>query len=102
MFSTTLVNLILQKSMNKGRNTPAALKWGLENESVAIEEYLKQKSLLPTAIESCGLVVNPEYPWLGCSPHGIIVENGSPADGIEVKCLYIKRDCLVREAAMTD
>ena len=102
LFPTTLVKLILQKSMNKGRNTPAPLKWGLENESVAIGEYLKQKYLLPTAIESCGLVVNPKYPWLGCSPDGIVVENGSPAGCIEVKCPYSKRDCLVREAAMTD
>ena len=102
LFPTTLVKLILQKSMNKGRNTPAQLKWGLENENVAIGEYLKQHYLLPTAIESCGLVVNPKYPWLGCSPDGIVVENGSPAGCIEVKCPYSKRDCLVREAAMTD
>ena len=97
---TTSVKLILEKSMNKGRNTPAPLKWGLENESMA--KYLKQKCLLPTAIESCDLVVNPKYQWLGCGPDGIVVENGSPAGCIEVKCPCSKRDCLVREAAMTD
>ena len=71
MFSTTLVKLVLQKSMKKGQNTPAPLKWGLENESVAIQEYVKQAYLLPTAIDSCGLVVNPKYPWLGCSHYTI-------------------------------
>ena len=102
MFPIILVMLILQKSMNKGRNTPAPLKWGLENMSLTIEEYLKQRYLLPTAIESRCLVVNPNYPWLRCSPDGIFVENGSPAGCIEAKCPYSIRDCLVREVAMTD
>ena len=79
--------------MNKGRNTSAPLKWELENESVAIQEYLKQKYLLPTAIESCGLLVDPKCPWLGCSQDGIIVENGSPASRIKVKCPNSKGDC---------
>ena len=99
LLPTTLVKLILQKSMNKGKNTPALLKRGLGNESVAIKEYLIQKYLLSTAIENYGLVVNQKYPWLGCSPDGIIFENESPAGCIEVKCPNSKQDCLVREAA---
>ena len=102
LFPKALLKQILEKPMGKMTNYPVPLKWGIEHESVAIEEYLRKKKLPLTAMKSCGFVINPKWPWLGCSPDGIIIENGSPAGCIEVKCPYSKRDCSIKEAALTD
>jgi putative phage-type endonuclease len=57
----------------------SATKWGTHYEDIAIEKYseLRNKEVL-----SFGLLIHPEYPWLGGSPDGITT------DGIllEVKC----------------
>jgi putative phage-type endonuclease len=56
-----------------------ATRWGTHYEDTAIEKYseLRNKEVL-----SFGLLIHPEYPWLGGSPDGIT------KDGIllEVKC----------------
>ena len=56
-----------------------ATRWGNHYEDIAIEKYseLKSKEVL-----SFGLLIHPDYPWLGGSPDGITT------DGIllEVKC----------------
>ena len=56
-----------------------ATRWGNHYEDTAIEKYseLRNKKVL-----SFGLIIHPEYPWLGGSPDGITT------DGIllEVKC----------------
>jgi putative phage-type endonuclease len=56
-----------------------ATRWGTHYEDTAIEKYsqLRDKEVL-----SFGLLIHPEYPWLGGSPDGIT------KDGIllEVKC----------------
>jgi len=57
----------------------AATKWGTHYEDIAIEKYceIKNKEVL-----SFGLLIHPDYNWLGGSPDGITT------DGIllEVKC----------------
>ena len=57
----------------------AATRWGTHYEDIAIEKYseIKNKKVL-----SFGLIIHPEYSWLGGSPDGITT------DGIllEVKC----------------
>jgi len=56
-----------------------ATRWGNHYEDIAIEKYsqLRNKKVL-----SFGLLIHPDYPWLGGSPDGITT------DGIllEVKC----------------
>lgn len=56
-----------------------ATRWGTHYEDIAIERYskLRNKKVLPF-----GLLIHPDYPWLGGSPDGITT------DGIllEVKC----------------
>ncbi len=56
-----------------------ATRWGTYYEDIAIEKYslIKNKVVL-----SFGLLIHPEYPWLGGSPDGITT------DGVllEVKC----------------
>ena len=56
-----------------------ATRWGTHYEDTAIEKYseIKNKKVL-----AFGLLIHPDYPWLGGSPDGITT------DGIllEVKC----------------
>ena len=56
-----------------------ATRWGTHYEDIAIEKYseIRDKKVL-----SFGLLIHPEYPWLGGSPDGITT------DGVllEVKC----------------
>jgi putative phage-type endonuclease len=67
----------------------AATKWGTHYEDIAIEKYseLRGKEVL-----SFGLLIHPEYSWLGGSPDGITT------DGIllEVKC-PLKRKIVMGE-----
>ena len=89
--------------MGKVRHYPVPLRWGIEHDSVvAIEEYVRKKKLPLTAMTSCDFVINPKWHLLGCNPDGIIVGNGSPDTCIEVKCPYSKRNCSIKEAALTD
>ena len=41
-----------------------ACQWGLNKESVAIRLY---EEALNVNVESCGLIINPKWPWLGVS-----------------------------------
>ena len=72
-----------------------AIKWGIEHEAQAIDEYVKRT----------GLIVKPTGIWMfkngimGASPDGLIfsLPNQSRAEGIiEVKCPYSMRDVYVR------
>ena len=76
VYPTSLIKCIVDKKYRKNRNVPASLKWGINNESVAISEYEKCEDLCGKKVEDCGFVVFPSCPWLGCSPDGIVVENG--------------------------
>ena len=55
---------------------------GLENEAEAIAKYQEQTNHLVLA---SGLWVNPKFPWLACSPDGLVGSDGL----IEIKCLKI-------------
>ncbi|MQM07261.1 hypothetical protein Taro_040101 [Colocasia esculenta] len=66
----------------------AAMEWGVDNESAAIEQY---KSITGRDVGLLGFVVHAEgrFGWLGASPDGIL---GCHPDGgiLEVKCPYNK------------
>ena len=53
-------------------------------------------------MKKCGLVIPPQWPWLGCSPDGIIFEGGELVGCIAVKCPYAKKDMTAWEAALND
>jgi len=67
----------------------AATKWGTHYEDIAIEKYSEIKS---KEVLSFGLLIHPNYPWLGGSPDGITT------DGVllEVKC-PLKRKIVMGE-----
>jgi putative phage-type endonuclease len=84
----------------------AATRWGSENEDVARDEYVEVKraeiatapesedAVVGIQVEECGLVINPERPWMGNSPDGIITltyKSGASVKGLlEIKCPYRK------------
>ena len=49
---------------------PASLRYGRENESLAINKYCCART--NTTVLKTGLIVNSKHPWLGCSPDGMI------------------------------
>ena len=53
-------------------------------------------------IKSCGLVVSPKWPWLGCSPDGVLLQHGECIGCLEIKCPYSKNDMTILEAVKTD
>ncbi|KAH9359924.1 hypothetical protein HPB48_021425 [Haemaphysalis longicornis] len=88
---TTLVNRIFNA---KTINAPA-VQYGIANEAVAKERLLGYLEGLHSnaRIEDCGLMINPKYPLLGCSPDGIFRCECHEPSLVEVKCLYSLRDC---------
>ena len=49
-------------------------------------------------VEAAGLIVRPDFPWLGASPDGIVpLDNGL----VEVKCPFVCRDTSFADAAKT-
>ncbi len=100
VYPKSIVDAIINKKQGSYKNMPPSLKWGIENESKAIEKYKEIDGNLHPV--NCGLVVSPKWPWLGCSPDGIIFEGESLKGAIEIKCPYSKRDFTLIEAAESD
>ncbi|XP_065068608.1 uncharacterized protein LOC135693945 [Rhopilema esculentum] len=100
IYPASIVKTIIEKKEHRS-GLPLSLRWGLEKESDA--KLLYQEQLGDELIvEKCGLVVNPMWPWLGCSPDGLIVVSGKPIGALEVKCPYSKRNMLLTEAIKDD
>ena len=55
-----------------------------------------------SVIKKCGFIINPQWPWLGCSPDGIVFKNEMAVGCIEVKCPYSKKNMTTKEAADSD
>ena len=61
------------------------LKWGIDNEHVAHEMY---KSKSGEEVADCGLIINPSWPWLACSPDGVIYREANSIEAIEIECPF--------------
>ena len=86
-------------------NRIASLKYGVENEMCALNQYEKfaKMELNPfnhpgISISRKGLIVLPDKPYLQCSPDAIMNCNCHGKRLIEVKCPYKARNCTIREA----
>ena len=64
------------------------MKYGLESEPKAILKYEEQTR---NVFSTSGLWVNPKYPFLACSPDGLVDESGL----LEIKSLKIFKDSTV-------
>lgn len=56
-----------------------ALQWGIDVEPYAREAYELETGLV---VNQSGFIQHPEYPFAGCSPDGLIGNDG----GLEMKC----------------
>ena len=49
-------------------------------------------------VRTCGLVVNPSFPWLGASPDGLVKDPSEKSIGLlEIKCPFTHRFSTVEE-----
>ncbi|XP_038672775.1 uncharacterized protein LOC119976364 [Scyliorhinus canicula] len=83
-------------------STPA-MKWGVENESVAVKKYEKLKSEKTgreISVQQCGLFVDPVKNWLAASPDGVVVDKatGDTIGLLEVKCPYKHRNHTISQS----
>ena len=86
---------ILKKILGSNNsNLSAACQWGKSNEPIAVAEYEKLTHL---KVQLCGLIINPKWPWLGCSPDGVVSEE-SRIKAIEIKCPFSQKFKTVEEA----
>ena len=88
IYPTSLLNKL--KASGKKINTEAC-NWGIEKEVIACQKYEEE---FKTMVTKYGLFINPKWPWLGCSPDGIV----SKQKVIEIKCPFSKKDCSIIEA----
>ena len=88
-------NSIIQKIVGNTKIYKSeACQWGLNKECVAIRLY---EEALNVNVESCGLIINPKWPWLGASADGVLEVNGN-LRAIEVKCPFSKKENTIGEA----
>ena len=74
-------------SSTKSKFVSESCKWGLDNEELAIEKY---QTMMEVKVERCGFIIKPKWPWLGCSPDGIVLDRA-----IEIKCPFSKKDITI-------
>jgi YqaJ-like viral recombinase domain len=58
----------------------SSVAYGIENEPVAIRKYEEAKQI---SVKQCGLFMQPQWPYLGASPDGLVGDDGL----VEVKCI---------------
>lgn len=68
-----------------------ATSHGMDTEDIARQEL---EVALGIPVQQVGLVVDPDQPWLCCSPDGII-STGSTTQLVEIKCPYLLKDSLL-------
>lgn len=88
--SESLIKQILQQGSPP---KAAALRWGLENESKAKQQYIVKMRATHSSFEvkDTGLHIKTMYPYLGASPDGLITCNCCRDGVLEIKCPYSVR-----------
>ena len=84
--------------------TTAATKWGCKHEKQARQMYLAANKLKhdDLSVAESGLVINPQWPFIGASPDGIINCTCCGKGVLEIKCPYCHRGTDVWTAAIED
>ncbi len=96
IFPKSLIEQLPKTNDNLTSRT-LSIKWGKENEAVALKKY---KTLLTNSLQVklSGFVVNPQWPWLGGSPDGLLCDNNKAVGAVEIKCPYSKRNMSLSDA----
>ena len=77
-------------------SVPAQINHGFQNEAKARNAYCSKTGFM---VRTCGLVVNPSFPWLGASPDGLVKDPSEKSVGLlEMKCPFTHRFSTVEEA----
>ena len=87
-------NLVMRFLTRKDISNIPAIKWGIDNKDKAREAYVTKMSSshIEFKCSPAGLVISPQYPYLGASPDGFI-QCECCGDGIiEIKCPFSVRD----------
>jgi len=86
---------------SNSRNLPEPLRHGIEYESKALEQYENylKHSGHPVKTFPWRFVVNPAFPFLGCSPDAKVIDvtEDNPYGILEIKCPY-KQKCRTRDS----
>lgn len=80
-------------------------RYGIKMEALAAQRYedVLRKMGHDPVVSTCGLLVNPAFPWLGASPDRIVYDAAEQSYGIvEIKCPYSLRDCKAGELPTAD
>ena len=97
--SLSLINRICYPESYKF--STEATRWGCEHEAVTREEYCNQvkRNHLNYSIMDSGLIIHPDYPYLGASPDGLISCDCCGRGTLEVKCPFSCRDNSIVETS---
>ena len=89
--------LSLLKTVLGDYGTPhsAALQWGCDHESSAVQQYMVATSV---QVDECGVFLSVDYPFLATSPDGVIWLGNEEFGIVEVKCPYKHRDSSIEMA----
>ena len=85
--STDPANLVRRLTTSASFSTEATM-YGRQHEATAVASYCRLMSQVTSSdvvAQPSGLVIRPDYPWLGASPDGIILEGNGL---VEVKCPF--------------
>lgn len=84
--------------------TSKQTNWGCKHEQKARELYYKKAVLSHDNLEitDSGLVVNPQWPFVGASPDGIITCKCCGRGVLKLKCPYCHREETIESAATND
>ena len=87
------------------RKSNESCKWGNENEHNALvkyNEHMEKRGIHIELCYSCGLVINPKWPWLGASPDSLAKDSNekNSCGAVEIKCPASKADLTILEACV--
>lgn len=90
----TKTDSLTKKILMPAKINSPAIMYGTENENLAKERLMDvlRPSHVNARLLPCGLMINPSFPFLGCSPNGLFECDCHPPMLVEVKCLYTLRD----------
>lgn len=101
----SFVKAIMGESLIDEQYLPKPLKWGRQKEPVARIMYKKlcRREHVSLRVKETGILLNEQYPSLGCSVDGVVSCNCRPIHSerlVEIKCPYASRDKMPKEAAI--
>jgi putative phage-type endonuclease len=81
-----------------------AIAWGRQHEDEAAKAYHRYMQNIgrPVTLKTCGMVVNPDFPWLAASPDRLVVDSSVGYGLVEVKCPYSTREVDPAHSARND